>query len=253
MYRNYISSISNQHIKYIKKIINSPKRYRDIVVEGEKNIKEFLNNINFELISLFVIETKQNPFSDFQNNCYYIEQEVLKFISSVESSQGVIGLFRINYDMFDCRGADSVVSTFILDGISDPGNLGTIIRTAVALGKKDIICVGGVFPFSSKVIRSSAGMISHIRIFYFLEYNEKVSNIFLKKNIAVLDMGGIAINSKISQIYCDFCLVLGNEGRGVSSFWKKGFLKISLPMDKRVESLNVAVVGSIIGYLVWRD
>ena len=181
-------------------------------------------------------------------------EKVFYYMSDVENGQGVIGLFTANYNLIDRINLIDVDSTFILDGLSDPGNVGTLIRTAAALGKRAIIMVGGVYPFSQKVIRSSAGMIAHVRIVYFYEYDD-ISKAFLnERKSVVMDMGGQIMNPLISQQYRNgWCIVLGNEGSGVSSFWKKNCNKIALPMDRSVESLNVAIAGSVIGYFVWGE
>jgi TrmH family RNA methyltransferase len=253
---NYISSIDNKHVRLVRKIISNPKKYSNyVVVEGEKCVKEFLGSSLFSLLQVFSVSEKSEIIR-FVGDSFVslISEKVFYYMSDVENGQGVIGLFTVNYNLIDRTNLINVDSTFILDGLSDPGNVGTLIRTAAALGKGVIIMVGGVYPFSQKVIRSSAGMIAHVRIVYFYEYDE-ISKAFLNKTKSVvMDMGGQIMNPLISQQYRnEWSIVLGNEGSGVSAFWKKHSHKIALPMDRRVESLNVAIAGSVIGYFVWGE
>lgn len=253
---DYISSIDNKHVKLVRKIIASPKKYSDyVVVEGEKCVKEFLESSLFSLLQVFSVSEKSEMICLVDNSFVsLISEKVFYYMSDVENGQGVIGLFRVNYNLVDQSNLGDVDSTFILDGLSDPGNVGTLIRTAAALGKKMIIMVGGVYPFSQKVIRSSAGMIAHVRVIYFYEYNDACKAFLGQKKSVVMDMGGQIMNPLSSEQYRnEWCIVLGNEGAGVSSFWKKHSNKIALPMNRRVESLNVAIAGSVIGYFVWGE
>lgn len=253
---DYITSTDNKHIKLIKKIVLNPKKYSDyVVVEGENCIREFLESALFGLVRVFCVSEKTKIYRLVGNlRASLISEKVFDYISDVENGQGVIGLFRVTYNLLDRNGHIDVDSTFILDGLSDPGNVGTLIRTAAALGKREIIIVGGVYPFSQKVIRSSAGMIAHVRIVYFYEYDDACKAFLSQKRSVVMDMDGQLMNALKSEQYrTGWCIVLGNEGVGVSAFWKKNSNKIALPMDNRVESLNVAIAGSIIGYFVWGE
>ncbi len=254
IYPDYIISIENKHIKYIKKILASPKDFPQfLIVEGDKHSKEFINSINFRLMRWFVVEGRQYDFPWIDNNdITIISSSVLNHLTDLEASKGIIGLFSCSYKLLDQNCID-FQETFILDKISDPGNLGTIIRTAVALGRKNLILVEGVFPFSSKVVRASAGMIAHIRIFRFT-LNQILKVLFLQPEIKLLkmEMGAERICLKnIDQLYNHFIL-LGSEGDGVRKNFDQFTSKsVALPMSDKVESLNVGVAGSVVGYLTW--
>ena len=140
-------------------------------------------------------------------------------------------------------------NTLILDDISDPGNLGTIIRSAVAFGFKNIVLsLNSVDVYNPKVIRSSEGMIFHLNILY----TDIIS--FIKNHSFLKIYGTSVVNgTKISNIkFIDKVgIIIGNEGRGMS----KELIKycndlIYIPMNSLCESLNAGVSASIIMYEV---
>jgi TrmH family RNA methyltransferase len=130
--------------------------------------------------------------------------------------------------------------------LQDPGNVGTLIRSAVAFGFKDIYAVGGADPFSEKVIRSSAGTIFNARIHYCSFEDIKNNSSLIAENFLIADMDGENID-KIRLPKSKIAVIIGNEGNGVSEqFLKFANTKISIQMSPLVESLNAGVAGSII-------
>lgn len=253
IYPDYIVSLENKHIKQIKKIFNSPREFPEfIIVEGEKHAVEFKNSSYFRLIRWFIVEGRQYDFPWINGkDMTIISKKVLEHITDVESSQGIIGLFSCGYVLLNQRYV-SPQETFILDKISDPANMGALIRTAVALKRSHLIIVDGVFPFSTKVVRASAGMIAHIKItrFTLAQMTELLFQNQLK--LLKMTMNAEVVSLKTVESLKDYFVLLGNEGSGVRKefdiFVKKA---ISLPMSDKVESLNVSVAGSVMGYLMW--
>ena len=253
IYPDSIVSFENKHIKQIKKIINSPKSFPEfLIVEGEKHASEFKNSSYFRLVRWFIVDGKQHDFNWIDGkDITVISQKILQYLSDVESSQGIIGLFSCGYSLLNQNYIDSQ-ETFILDEISDPGNLGALIRTAVALERKHIILVGGVFPFSSKVVRASAGMIAHIKItrFTLKQMAELLFNTEIK--LLKMDMKAQALSFQMIPELKKYFILLGNEGNGIKSAFEIFITKnISLPMADKAESLNVSAAGSVAGYLMW--
>ena len=144
---------------------------------------------------------------------------------------------------------ESGTNFIVLDHIQDPGNLGTIIRSASGTSFKNIFLINCVDVFSQKVIRSSMGGIFKIKAKKFVSCNEFLS-FALAQNLKyyVASMEGenlFGIKNKISNIG----VAVGNEGNGVSSLIKdRAFKTISIPMQNGLESLNVGVSCSIIIY-----
>ncbi|MBR4998305.1 MAG: RNA methyltransferase, partial [Clostridia bacterium] len=130
--------------------------------------------------------------------------------------------------------------------LQDPGNVGTLVRSAMAFGFDDIYLVGGADPYSEKVIRSSAGTILNARLHIIDFETIKNNKDKIAKNFIVADMVGESIN-EIHLPKSRFAVIIGNEGQGVSDeFVNWSNTKISIPMRAGVESLNAGVAGSII-------
>ena len=141
----------------------------------------------------------------------------------------------------------------VLDRISDPGNLGTIIRTAAATGFHDIVLIECCDPFSPKTVRSSSGGIFYTDFYpvSFEEFYEEVVKSGAK--IYIADMAGENIFN-MKNIDEKYALVIGNEGGGVADRLKSGAARtISLPMKSQMESLNAGVSASVMMYFLKKD
>lgn len=234
------SSVDNDKIKNIKKLYT--KKYRDLeskfIVEGEHLVIEaHKKGLLEELILL------ENSTFSLDVKTSFVTEKVMKYISELDTAPNIIGICKkINNNKVGNK-------VLVLDGIQDPGNLGTIIRSSVAfnidtiiLGKK---CVS---LYNSKVLRATQGMIFSINIIEVdsLEFVKKLK----KENYQILstrvdngkDIRNININNK-------FALIMGSEGLGVS----KEILELSdefvyIKMNQNCESLNVAVATSIFLY-----
>jgi TrmH family RNA methyltransferase len=251
-YINYISSPNNQKIKSIIKIINNPNNYFNfIVVEGLRACNSFLESQLYEQFELFIVKDFDlSLLKTFDiNKIFTIDQKIMNKISAISSLQKILGIFKIKdiYNKYEFNE-----STFVLYNIQDPGNLGTIIRTAVALNRKSIILINGCNFRSSKVVQSSAGMISKIKIIEFKNFEDFLQQRNINKKIFCLDINGknvkIISKNNLEKGY----FVLGNEGNGIpEDILNKCDFSISIKMSNECESLNVAITAGIIGYYVW--
>lgn len=233
-----IESINNPKIKELNKL--KQKKYRDqlglFLVEGYHLVHEaYEKGILKEVLTTDKI--------DIDTNITYVNEDIIKYLSDVETPQNIIGV---------CYKKESEVignKVIMLDDIQDPGNLGTIIRSAVAFNFDTIILSeNSVDLYNSKVIRSSQGMIFKVNIirtdlkemlkklkddgFYILA--TKVTN---GKNIKTLEK-----DKKI-------CIIMGNEGNGVSDeILNMADEFVYIKMNGSCESLNVGVASSILMY-----
>ena len=133
----------------------------------------------------------------------------------------------------------------LLDGVSDPGNMGTIIRTCVACSVENILAINCVDAFSPKVVRASMGGIFRVDI---IEKSRQEAVELLKNHQKLcLDMNGQSIYD-LDEISHPFAIIVGNESQGVSEIFKQNSKIISLPMSGKIESLNAAVSMSIALY-----
>lgn len=153
------------------------------------------------------------------------------------------------------RCLDPTDNILVLDRIQDPGNMGTLIRTAVAAGYKGVIAAKGtVDVYSSKVLRATAGMVFEIPVVYAEDHDDLAA--LLKdsgKRVVVTDVDkGVPYYEE--DISKGIALVIGNEGAGVSdALMDLSDTRVTIPMKGHVESLNAAVAASILMYESMRD
>lgn len=235
------TSIENKKIKSIKKL--DQKKFRDetseFVVEGDHLVMEaFKANILKEVIAL---EGTIIDKVDVEIN--YATSSVLKYISSLSTPPKVIGICK---KIKEKPLKDKIL---ILDGIQDPGNLGTIIRNCVAFNISDIIVSSDTTDvYSPKVLRATQGMIFNVNIIK----RDLGEIIYLLKNSGYT-IYGTKVNGGKSVKNIEkkekFAIIMGNEGNGV----KKENLDlcseyIYIDMNNKCESLNVGVATGIILY-----
>ena len=232
-----ITSLTNSKVKAWAKL--KEKKYRDetgtFLVESEHLVNEALKkNMVIELISL---DDSKYPDATIVN------EEVMKKITSQVTPPNVCAVCH------KLKEEEVIDNTLILDDISDPGNLGTIIRSAVAFNFKNIVLSKtSVDVYNPKVIRSSEGMIFHLNIIY----SDLVS--FIKEHPFLKIYGTSVINGSSLNSICfedKVGIIIGNEGHGMSEELKSYCKQlIYIPMNNLCESLNAGVSASIIMYEV---
>ena len=232
------SSTNNDYIKYVKKL--NEKKYRDIynefLIEGEHLILEaYKQGVLKELI----LEEGVDFNLDIKTS--YATSNVLKYISDLSNPPKFIGICnRLNEKELGNK-------LLILDGVQDPGNLGTIIRSSVAFNIDAIVLSNDcVDLYNSKVIRATQGMLFNINIIE-RDLNSFIPNLSDYKIYGTKVNGGKSLK-KVEKVE-KFAIIVGNEGRGI----KKEILDmcddyIYIDMNKSCESLNVGVAASIILY-----
>lgn len=234
------TSIENKKIKELKKL--NTKKYRDLnnvfIVEGEHLVLEaYKNGVLKELI------LEENTKLNLNVETNYATYNVLKYISNLDTPNKIIGICeKLNKNLVGNR-------VLILDDIQDPGNLGTIVRSAVAFNIDTIVLSKNTVDlYNPKVIRATQGMIFHINI---IEKNltEFISN--LKQNQYKIFSTNVVNGKSIKNVEkCEkFAIIVGNEGKGVSNEVNSLCDEfIYIEMNNKCESLNVAVATSIILY-----
>ena len=228
-------NITNADIKNLK-----DKKYRKenklFMVEGNKFCYDLLSS-DIEIVLTLTSDKKLKGFP----NVEVVSEKMLSSLATTKTNQSIICICKIKD-----YGIESVGNSLILDNLQDPGNVGTLVRSAMAFGFNDIYLVEGADPYSEKVIRSSAGLIMNARLhildFESIKQNKnKIADIFM-----VADMDGENIN-QIHLPKSKVAVIIGNEGQGVSeNFMSLANKIVSIPMASSVESLNAGVAGSII-------
>ncbi len=234
-----ISSVNNEKIKYIKKLKNTKIIDQEglFIVEGKHLVLEAyeaglltltlsLDDVNYGVENIMVTEN------------------VLKSITSLTNVANVIGICKVIKEKEELGN-----KILILDGIQDPGNLGTIIRSSKAFGFTSIVLSPNcVKKYNDKVIRATQGMLFKTNVITrnivpFLSLLNKEGYMVYATDVkSGVDVKKIDKTKKIA-------VIMGSEGSGVSKeIRKKGLENIYINIKKDCESLNVAVAASIIMY-----
>ncbi|WP_326569823.1 TrmH family RNA methyltransferase [Bacillus niameyensis] len=242
----HIQSTKNERVKLWKKLLT--KKYRDLtdkyLIEGEHLVSEALKtNDVLEL----VIEEERSIHEDWsQHPITTITQEISKQISDTKTPQGIFAVCRKRESSIDFNEHSRFL---LLDGVQDPGNIGTIIRTADAAGIDGVILGEGTGDlYNPKVIRSAQGSHFHLVIesgdLYTWMGKLKEANI----SIFGTALEG-AVDYKEVRPTDSFALIVGNEGAGVSpEILEKTDQNLYIPIYGQSESLNVSIATGILLY-----
>ncbi len=177
------------------------------------------------------------------------EEHILSRLSDTETPQGVAALVSYKEYSFDSLSLKDNPMMVVCDGIQDPGNLGTIIRTSDAAGADAVILLPGTCDFlSSKVVRASAGSIFSVPV---LSAGLEAMIQWLKKKSIKLVIADARATRNVyeADLRAPLAFALGNEARGVSkSVREKGDLLLRIPIMGSAESLNVGVSAAVLLY-----
>ena len=241
--KEYISSRKNPLIQQVRRLLSSRKERECsglFVSDGTKLLEEA---IRWEGQLTTVIHTENIALSlpeDIRE--VVVPAEIMEYISPMSTPQGAL---------FLCRLPEKTEFTpkpgmLILDGIQDPGNLGTILRTADALDVPVVLLPGCADPYSHKVVRSSMGAIFRTPV---MEADfETVKTACDKANIplAVTALRADAADIRTAPI-SQMAVVIGSEGQGVSKAVLEACTKyLIIPMNPHCESLNAAIAAAIV-------
>ena len=229
-----IESVNNEKIKYYAKL--NKKKYRDetglFIVEGEHLVEEAKKRDLVEVIYSL----------DSRDGAIQVSSSVMAKLSGLNTIPRILAVVKIPKER-KIKG-----NILLLDDIQDPGNLGTIIRSAVAFGVSTIVASNNTVDFYNlKTIRSSEGMIFNINLI-----KDDLENFITQIRDKYIIYTTNVVNGKsVDEVKINepYCLIMGNEGSGVrESIQKLANESIYIPMDNRCESLNVAMATSIILY-----
>lgn len=234
-----ITSTSNSQVKEIKKLkkekgflfLDNPKLIEEAILAGEE-----IEVVVFE-------ENKGEKFASLaKSKNIIVSSEVFKMLSSAENSQGALAIVRTRKRPFKPPSGNFLV----LDEVQDPGNVGTLVRSALAFEFNDIYLINCASVSNEKVVRSTMGAIFKTRV-YELSREEFVSN-FKGMNLYCGEMNGEDISK--AQLKFPVGIIVGNEGNGVSNELKKLSKSVAIKMNKGIESLNAGVAGSILMFKI---
>lgn len=251
-----ITSKDNDIVKKIRKL--KDKKYRGelgvYVIEGIKVIEEAINE-NVEIEKIVICEDcteasiipQKLMYAIAKYNCIYVSKKVFEVLTDVVAPQGILAIVRrpkknekIDYN------AELILA---LDGIQDPGNLGTILRTADSVNLNQIIVTKNTADcYNPKVVRSTMGAILRIKI---IETESLVNTLKeAKKNKFKIVATSLDTQNNIYDIdYNKKVIVIGNEANGVTKeVQSMADNKVKIPMLGKTESLNASVATGIMLY-----
>jgi TrmH family RNA methyltransferase len=254
-----IQSKNNSLINEIKKL--KEKKYRlksnQFLIEGFRFVLEALKS-DFEVSMIFVSDKSKERWEDFNissklhknTKVYWVTEQILKLLSDTETPQGIVAVV----DNRELNVENKEGFYVLVDKIQDPGNMGTIIRTAhasKALGV--IITKGTVDIYNEKTLRSTMGSIFHVPI---IQDNDLDKINFLKENGFKLVASSLDTDKNFYDV--DFTgkiiISVGNEGNGISDeIYDMADIKVKIPMPGGAESLNVSVAAGVMMFEVIRQ
>ena len=236
------SSKQNPLIKEIASL--KDKKHRNAlglyIAEGVKMVNEAIEN-GIEIKYVVTTETALPLIKPTSVETLVVTDSILEYLSEEMTPQGALAVIKIpNQEVKKPNG-----NAIILDGVSNPGNVGTIIRTANAFGYKDIYLINCADAYSGKTVRSSMSGIYFVNL-YKTTYSE-IKSVLNGYKIIVADMSGESLDE--FKVDGNFAIVVGNEGNGISKeMFEMADKVVKIPMDEHAESLNVAVASSIMMY-----
>lgn len=245
-----ISSQDNNQIKTLKKLALKKYRYelKKFSVENLTIIIDALKS-GHDFQVLFVtaefVTRHLDKFQFLQDNSrasYYIIDEALnRHFSQLDTPSGITAVYN-----FPINNLEPNQSVIYLNGISDPGNLGTIMRTALAFNFNNLVlddtCVD---IYNAKTIAAAKDSIFKLNIL------EDKNASWLKQNNLPLYVTSASGNVDLENLKAEnnFCLVLGNESHGVNEeIFKLASQKIKIDISDKIESLNVSIAAAILFY-----
>lgn len=245
MTRQIISSRKNPLLQHVKKLLQS-RPYRQeqgqFAADGTKLLEEAVKWIPHLLQTVLVTEKAEICPLPEHVKLVQIPDDIMTQISPMETPQGA--LFVCCLPSFET--APELCGSLVLDGIQDPGNLGTILRTADALDVPVILTPGCADAYNPKTVRATMGALFR-RLPQWLSHEEVAR--LCKENGTKLYVTALSDRAKDlrSVPLSDAAVVIGSEGRGVGEYFlTHADGELIIPMHERCESLNAAVAAAIV-------
>lgn len=250
-----ITSKDNENIKSIKKL--KERKYRDLnneyIIEGIKILKEAIQEkavikkivICEECLANNIIDEKL-LYEIAKYDCLYVSKKIFEGLTDVSKPQGILAVVEKNNKKDINYNEDIIVA---LDGLQDPGNLGTILRTLDSANLSQVVVSKDtVDAYNSKVVRSTMGAIFRVNIVEAENLKETLKE--MKRHKYKVMCTDLTASKNIYEIdYNKKILVIGNEANGISKeLLDMADEKIIIPMLGKTESLNASVATSIIVY-----
>ncbi len=255
-----ITSRTNDKIKYIEKLKQKSSFRKEegfFVVEGIRMIREVPGNLRKEL---YLTEKALSDHPELKKWCDYVEtvsESVMEKLADTKTPQGMVALVRIpepEYGAGEGARSGGQPLYLILDGLQDPGNTGTLIRTAEAVGATAVfLSRNSADPYSPKVVRSTMGTIFRVPVRICDDLPQAIREL-KQSGVAVFGTHLAGTDFFAADLTGPLAFLIGSEGRGLSEeVAAEADHLLRIPMEGSVESLNAAVSGSVVAYEAYRQ
>ena len=238
------------------------KKYRDreglFLAEGPNITGEAISDSSIEVEAVYAREG--SGYESFTPDTRVLSQGLFDRISDTMTSQGVISVIRKPVREDSRRALSEAASNgnvIVLDRLQDPGNTGTILRTAEGAGIGMAVFIKGTCdPFAPKTVRACAGSILRMPIVFFdstEEFLEAAHDVGFRIAVTDVERGVPYYDAGLSDPEGHTALVIGNEGNGVSDTFKNAAdILVNIPMKGKLESLNASIAAALLMYEMGR-
>ena len=242
-----ITSTENKIYKQTKKLLNRSERNKTrlFIAEGQRIVEDAVQ----AKVAEYIFITDSYGDVNYDIPVYRVSDKMFSALSDTETSQGILAVCGMADSNLKDLSGDTLL---VCDGVSDPGNLGTLIRTAECSGVCGIVLLKGtVDPYSPKVVRSTMGSIFRIPVYF---ANLEDVPVYLKDYSLVAmvldgskDLYDIEFPEKTA-------VIVGNEAHGICrELADMSQIRALIPMCGNSESLNASVAGSVVMYEIFRQ
>lgn len=248
--KNMKTIISKDNPLYKKCLQLNQKKYRDryseFIVEGGKLVDEARMKGRAKLV--IIDEDQKCRYTPDDRDTVFMKGSLFSKIAQTENSMGIAAVVEKNCS--EGFPADSDGNVVVLDRLQDPGNIGTIIRTAEAAGYAGVMTLKGTGDvYSPKTVRAAAGSLLRMPIMQVDTPEEAVAYLHKAGKTIVTTSLEADMYYYMTDLTENVALVIGNEGNGVSEHMQQSSdINIKIPMEGETESLNAAVAAGILMY-----
>lgn len=243
-----ITSSSNKTYKYFKSLLQKKARYDagEFVVEGIKSVRDALSS-GKEISAVITSDEFQEEFDYGESDVYEVSAPLFEKLCDTKTPQGIAAVIKM-YKTADF--APDINGAYVYcDGVSDPGNLGTIIRTADAAGFSGVILSDTCADiYSPKTVRASMGSFFNIDLIP----GKTAEDLEKYKSMGFNLLGGALSGNPVDYRAADYTkptvIIVGNEANGISDEVLKICESVKIPIYGRAESLNVGIAAGILIY-----
>ncbi len=242
----HITSLQHPLVKHLVKLRQN-RSYRQehssVMIAGTKPVTELCQDAAAK--TLLVMEGHDAPKAVEANECVFVSEAVMKKVTDMLHPEPLAAEIAIPAQ----HKLEGIKRLLVLDAVADPGNMGTLLRSALALGWEAVFILdNSVDPFNDKALRAARG--ATFRLPYRIGDDDACRQVLThnKLQACVADVSGEAPEALAKEE--GIALVLGNEAHGPESNYGAECRRVSIPMPGPMESLNVAVAGGILLYIL---